>query len=103
MKTSFAPVPDIKSVAVVYQDDVEPFLDKNKMLQTMEQDRKSDLRHYASIPNLIMMKWLNEEFERGNRVRYLSSEWWELVDKKLQDPEWAYLRVDGPSHFVGWR
>jgi len=28
----------------------------------------------------------------------------EIVAKKLEDPEWRYLRVDtGPSHTLGWK
>jgi len=66
-------------------------------------EQKSDWgRHIATIPAVIMVKWLNEELQHGHNVRYLSSEWDEIVARKLNDPEWAYLRTDGPSHMVGW-
>lgn len=83
-----------RSVAVVSQDDVEPVLERNKALRSMPQ--KSDWgRHVASIPNIIMVKWLNEEWGRGNTgLRYLSPEWDKIVERKLQDPEWKYLRTD---------
>lgn len=83
-----------RNVAVVSRDDVEPILEHNKALRSMPQ--KSDWgRHVASIPNIIMVKWLNEEFQRGNtNLRYLSPEWDKIVEKKLRDPDWAYLRVD---------
>ena len=102
MKIGFASVPDIKSIAVVSEDDVEPMLDHNKMLQTMEQTRTDGFKHYASIPNIVMVMWLNEAWNSGHNVRYLSSEWDEIVARKLADPEWAHLLVGGPSHRVGW-
>jgi hypothetical protein len=74
--------------------DVEDILENNKRLRTEAQ--KSDWgRHIASIPNIIMERWLNEEFERGNTsVRMFSKEFDEIVKKKLADPDWAFLRTD---------
>lgn len=74
--------------------DVQPILDRNAMLRSMPQ--KSDWgRHVASIPNVIALRWLNEEYARGNSsIRFLSKEFDELVARKLKDPDWAYLRVD---------
>lgn len=91
-----------RTIAVVSQDDVEPVLEHNKKLRGIEQ--KSDWgRHVASIPNVIMVKWLNEEWTRGNTdLRYLSPEWDAIVARKLEDPEWAYLRTDMRSHSKGW-
>jgi hypothetical protein len=52
-------------------------------------------RHIASIPNVILVKWLNEEHARGNvALRLFSEEFNRLIAKKLKDPEWAYLRTD---------
>ena len=83
-----------RSITVYSHDDVEDILENNKRLRSTPQ--KSDWgRHVASIPNVISVKWLNEEWERGNtNLRFLSKEWDELVAKKLKDPEWAYLRTD---------
>jgi hypothetical protein len=74
--------------------DVEPILERNKVLRSMPQ--KSDWgRHIASIPNVILTRWLNEEYSRGNvGLRMFTKEFDELVAKKLRDPNWAYLRVD---------
>ncbi len=102
MKIDFAPVPEIKSIAVVTVDDVEPYLDHNKMLRSMEQTRTDGMKHHASIPPLILVKWLNEQWSQGSDIRYLSKEFDEIIDRKLKDPEWAYLLVDGPSHRVGY-
>jgi hypothetical protein len=94
---------DEKNITVISSDNVEPVLEHNKKLRALEQTNTDGLKHIASIPNVIMVRWLNEEWMRGSHVRYLSAEWDELVAKKLNDPEWAFLRVDGPSHRVGWR
>lgn len=74
--------------------DVEPYLEHNKELRS--QPQKSDWgRHVASVPNVIINRWLQEEWDRGNTsLTFGSPEWRALVWKKLQDPDWAYLRTD---------
>lgn len=74
--------------------DVEPHLDFNKFLQSLKQ--KSDWgRHVAHIPNIFYEKWLREEWDRGNtHLRPFTPEFDELVERKLQDPDWKFLRVD---------
>ena len=45
--------------------DVEPILERNQQLRGEAQ--KSDWgRHVATIPNVILLKWLNEAHARGN-------------------------------------
>ncbi|MBN9601820.1 MAG: hypothetical protein J0G33_02695 [Afipia felis] len=84
--------------------DVEDILENNKRLRSMAQ--KSDWgRHVASIPNVIMTRWLNEEYERGNTsIRLFGPEMDALVERKLKDPEWAYLRTDSAQvqSFMGF-
>jgi hypothetical protein len=74
--------------------DCEPILDRNAALRSMAQ--KSDvMRHVASIPCVIMERWLNEELERGNTtIKMFGPEMDKLVQKKLRDPDWKWLRVD---------
>lgn len=74
--------------------DVEPYLDWNKMLRSQRQ--KSDWgKHVASVPVVIVERWLNEEWNRGNTgLQFGTEEWRQLVWRKLQDPDFAYLRVD---------
>lgn len=83
-----------KLIVAETMQDVEPILEQNKMLRATPQ--KSDWgRHIASIPNVIVTKWLNEEWARGNtNLRPFTKEFDELVTLKLQDPDWKYLRVD---------
>lgn len=93
-----------QDVAVEMVQDVEPILEHNKALRSMAQ--KSDWgRHVASIPNVILTRWLNEEYERGNvSIRLFGPEMDALVDRKLKDPEWAYLRTDSAQvqSFLGF-
>jgi hypothetical protein len=74
--------------------DVEPILARNAALRGEPQ--KSDWgRHVATIPNVILLRWLNEEHARGNAsLRMFSKEFDALVQRKLADPDWKYLRTD---------
>ena len=91
------------TVSIEHIQDVEPILERNKALRGEEQ--RSDWgRHVASIPNVIYVKWLDEEHARGNTsLRMFTPEFDLIVQKKLQDPEWAYLRTDRPALVTGWR
>src|SRR5262245_35655624 len=94
---------DGKAIAIEHTQDVEPILKRNKMLRG--EDQHSDWgRHVASIPNVIYVKWLDEEHRKGNTsLRMFTPEFDEIVQRKLQDPEWAYLRTDRPALQVGWK
>ena len=74
--------------------DVEPILERNQQLRGEAQ--KSDWgRHVASIPNVILLKWLNEAHAGGNTgLRMFTKEFDALVARKLADPEWKFLRTD---------
>ena len=73
--------------------DVEPILARNARLRR-EPQRRDWARHVASIPNVILVKWLNEEHARGNTgLRLFTREFDELVARKLADPDWAYLKT----------
>src|SRR4051812_31708709 len=93
---------DGKALTVVHVQDVEPILEANKVKRTQEQ--RSDWgREIADIPNVIYVRWLNEEHARGNvGLRLFTPEFDAIVQKKLKDPEWANLRTDKPSLIVGW-
>ena len=84
--------------------DVGDIIENNKRLRSVAQ--KSDWgRHVASIPNVIMTRWLNEEWARGNTtIRLFGPEMDALVERKLKDPEWAYLRTDSAQvqSFIGF-
>lgn len=89
-------------LTVEHVQDVNPILEWNKAARS--EDQKSDWgRHVARIPNVIYVKWLDEEHAKGNTsLRMFTPEFDRIVQKKLQDPEWAYLRVDRPALQAGW-
>ncbi len=91
---------DNGNMTVENVQDVSDILENNKRLRSIAQ--KSDWgRHVASIPNVIMTRWLNEEWARGNTtIKLFGKEMDELVARKLKDPEWAYLRTDS-AHVQG--
>ena len=71
--------------------DVEPILERNKLLRTLPQ--RSDWgRHIATIPNVILERWMKED---GVNVLGLpADEWGRFIRKKLDDPDWRHLRTD---------
>lgn len=81
--------------------DVEPHIEYNKFLQSLKQNGDWG-RHIGHIPNVILEKWLNEEWNKGNtQLRLFSPEFDALIERKLNDPEWKYLRTDSPQ-VQGW-
>jgi hypothetical protein len=85
-----------RKIVTVSTQDVEPILERNKALRGEPQSRHDCARLVADIPAVILVRWLNEEYARGNtRLRLFTREFNEtVVRRRLQDPEWAYLRVD---------
>ncbi len=73
------------------QQDCDPILDRNKALQSEPQ--KSDWgRHIATIPNIVLLKWMHEEGVDVWRLR--GDDFGKFIKKKLSDPDWRHLRVD---------
>ena len=71
--------------------DVAPILARNAALRAEPQ--KSDWgRHIASIPNVILVRWMNED--GVNPLGMSSEEWGKYIRRKLDDPDWRHLRVD---------
>jgi hypothetical protein len=74
--------------------DVEPILERNQHLRA-EPQRSDWGRHVATIPNVILLKWLNEAHARGNTgLRMFTKEFDAFVKRKLEGPDWKYLRTD---------
>jgi hypothetical protein len=85
---------DGSKITIERVQDVEPIIEHNKALQTIEQ--RSDWgRHVASVPNVVLEKWLNEEWDRGNiHMQFGSEEFYAMVERKLQDPQYRAFRTD---------
>ena len=91
-----------RDLAIEHIQDVEPVLRWNH--ESRRDEQRSDWgRHVARIPNVIYVRWLHEEHRKGNvNLRMFSPEFDLIVQKKLADPEWAYLRTDRPKLQSGW-
>ncbi len=91
-----------KDLAIRHSQDCEDILDWNKEARRDEQ--RSDWgRHVARIPNVIYIRWLDDEYRKGNTsLRLFTPEFDAIVRKHLQDPAWAHLRCDKPPLQVGW-
>ena len=82
-------------VVIRETQDVTGLLDANKALQNEGRHRSRDgsLEHVASIPPIIVHKWMNEDgvnflaLPKKERRAYLA--------RKLNDPDWRYLRTGG--------
>ncbi len=83
--------PNGKDLTIEHWQDVEDIVENNKRLRS-EPQRSDWGRHIASIPNVILMQWMQAD---GVNVMGMSSEeWGRYVKRKLNDPDWAYLRTD---------
>lgn len=71
--------------------DVEAILDANKRAQVDRQKFAGSFRQIASIPAVLLEKWLNEE--GANPLRMCGEEFELFVKKKLRDPNNAWLRT----------
>jgi hypothetical protein len=91
-----------RDLTIEQVQDVEPVLHWNH--ESRREEQHGDWgRHVARIPNVICVRWLNEEHAKGNvSLRMFSPEFDLIVQQKLSDPEWAYLRTDRPKLQTGW-
>ena len=80
-----------KRIIAVTTQDVEPILERNKALQA-EPQRADWGRHIGTIPNVILVKWMNEE--GANVLKMSSDEFGKFIKRKLADPDWRWLRTD---------
>ena len=82
---------DGDGLTIEHAQDVEAILDRNKALRS--QPQRSDWgRHIATIPNIVLVKWMNED--GVNALRMSSEEFGVFIRRKLDDPDWRHLRVD---------
>jgi hypothetical protein len=75
--------------------DVESIIEANKRsVNDRTYDDNPLGRRIASIPNIIIERWMNEEYARGNvGLRLFTDEFDKLVERKLRDPDWMWLRT----------
>ncbi len=89
--------PETDMTIVAREQDVEGILDLNKYLRNDVDYSKAGIKnewwHYATIPNILIEKWKNEEginvFDKNDSKR---------VFKKLNQPEYRFLKVTDKVH-----
>lgn len=89
MEVLFHPQPD-GTFLIEHRQDVEAHLDRNKALQNHDDGYSPtrELRRAASIPDVIVVKWMEE-----NGINVFDPEHSTAVKRKLNDPEWRWLRT----------
>lgn len=92
MKTWFSASEDGDTWNLRYEQDVSPILDRNKEMQAESFDKRSEMWHAASIPNVILMEWKTK-----HGVEAWNKDHAEGVKRLLNDPDYRYLRV---RHFI---
>jgi hypothetical protein len=91
-----------QDLAIETIQDCEPILEWNKWARS-EQQHSDWGRHVARIPNVKLVELLNEQHAKGNTtLRLFSPEFDALVQEKLYNGDWAYLRTDRPALRAGW-
>jgi hypothetical protein len=71
--------------------DCEPILEANKALQKAGK-QTGDFRHIGTVPCILIEKWMNEE---GVPVLEMNKhEFAKFIRRKLDDPDWRFLRTD---------
>jgi hypothetical protein len=82
-----------------HDPDVEPTLEWNKALRSQSQTRTDGLKHIASIPAIVIEKWIIDD---GVNVLALRGyEQAQYYRRKLDDPQWQHLKTTGRG--TKWR
>lgn len=71
--------------------DISDVLDANKEAQNHVNttSKSGEMRHVARVPNVIVVKWLNEY-----GVNFYDPDHWPAVRRMLNSSEWRWLRTD---------
>lgn len=76
---------------------VEEILEDNKKMANDAEYTRNGIHdsmwHYASLPVGVVMKWLVED-----GIDAYKQEHWPAVARKLNDPEYAYLKTTTKKH-----
>jgi len=79
------------SFSIATEQDLQDTLDYNKELRNEPghfRGANNEMWHAASIPNIIILKWLNED-----GIDVFNKEHWPQVKRKLNDPDYRHLRT----------
>ena len=79
--------------------DVEPILDQNRSLANDDQYSKDGIKnemwHFASIPIVVQLKWLNEYGPENDPMRKGNEK---LLFRLLNSPDYRYLKTTNKIH-----
>jgi len=79
-------------VTVAHSQDISGILDQNKKARAEAEGKQmGEMQRVASIPSVVVMQWMKE----GINVMAPNREDLKRMRKKLNSPEWAYLRTGG--------
>lgn len=79
-------------IHISHSQDVTAILEANKRAREQaEGQRMGDMVRVATIPDVVAVEWMNE----GINVMAPNKEDLARMKKKLNSPEWAYLRTGG--------
>jgi|TARA_B110001469_G_scaffold96766_1_gene93113 hypothetical protein len=80
------------TVTISHSQDVSGILEQNRLDRiAAENVPMGDTQKVASIPSVIVIEWMKE----GINVMAPNREDLKRIKKKLNSPEWAYLRTGG--------
>jgi len=71
-----------------YEQDAAPLMDACKEAQSDGWDKRSDMWHAASIPNIVLMEWVTK-----HGVRYWDPNHKDGVKRLLNSDEYRHFRV----------
>ena len=79
-------------VTLSHSQDVSGILEQNKKARGISENKKmGDMQRVASIPSIVVMQWMKE----GINVMAPNKDDLKRMKKKLNSPEYAYLRTGG--------
>jgi hypothetical protein len=83
------------SLTILRTQDVEPILELNKHYQNTPQTKSEFMGHHlASIPNIIIEKWANEDgINILETAKHGKKAIGQFIKRKLADPDWRYLKA----------
>ena len=81
--------PDDDRLTIKREQDVEPYLERNKKAYNENAGFKDELTEVAFIPNIIVEQW----FREGFNIFDPSPEARKKLKEKLNDPQYRYLRT----------
>tara|TARA_A200000159_G_scaffold133039_1_gene130979 strand:+ start:35006 stop:35305 length:300 start_codon:yes stop_codon:yes gene_type:complete len=77
---------------ISHSQDVSAILEQNKIAREQAEGKKmGDMVRVATIPDVVVIEWMNE----GINVMSPNREDLRRIKKKLNSPEYAYLRTGG--------